>query len=139
MLFNDSLVISVDDITVFDPSKTIDATLVQLVGDGFFDGFQEWWFVTRTIKKETFQFLRFNLRVEMEDGVFHTFQAGTRWTECIYELERNGQQKAEFKRPEFQTISCVRKCYSPTVPLVNPNDIPKDLLADVQSIMDLND
>lgn len=138
-LINDSLKIAVEDIKIFDPSQTISTTIVNIWGNGFYDGFQEWWFVTRVIGKETFQFLRYNLRVELEDGLFKTFEAGTKWTECIHEIERGEQRANKYVEPEFHTVSCLRKCCSPMVPLVNPQEIPEDLLEDIRLIMDSDD
>jgi len=143
-LANDSLQIEFKDIKIFDTSQTVRSKLNELVGAGFYEGFQEWWFITRVINRETFQYLRFNLEVEMSNGVFQSFPPGTTWNQCINSLERFIHLDADevydrSQKTEGSTEFCNRRCYSPQVPIIDPNNLPDDLMSDIKGIMELND
>lgn len=127
-------------IAVFDSSETIKTDHKSLKGAGFYDGFQEWWLIHRVINRKSLQFLRFNLKVDLDDGEKLLLEAGTRWTKCIEQLENYHMRNSPpVERKGYETVFCTRRCYSPTVPLINPDDLPADLMKDIDSIMKSDD
>jgi hypothetical protein len=145
-LYNDYIEISDPTMTIVpDKDKTITTTWKQLFGDGFYDGFQEWWFITRLIESKTVQYLRFNLVIS-DDNILKEFPAGTRWDDCVRQMEyldlMNDRLSDDFMKQQISDIHhhfCQRNCVSPAVPIMRSDAIPDDLLENIHDIIALED
>jgi len=141
-LYNDYIEISEPHTMVItDKNKTITTTWKQLFGDGFYDGFQEWWFTTRLIESRTVQYLRFNLVIS-DDNITKEFPAGTRWDDCVKQMEYLDLMNDQLSGHQISDVEhhfCQRNCVSPVVPIMRPDDLPNDLLENVHDIIALWD
>lgn len=130
-LHNDMIVINdVSELKTLDPETTIRTTSKRLAAGGMFEGFEEWWFITRKVGDKATSLLRFLVLVDLGGDRTLSLKPGTRWEDCIRFLERamDDEPRPVYVRPSFETVTCDRKAFVHEVRHLREGAIPDDLL-----------
>ena len=130
-LGNDRVIVgSINELKTLDPTHTVSTTLKALEGEGMFEGFEEWWFITRKIGKETLSVLRFNLVIGLPESAPISLPPGTLWTDCLTLIEKaiNHEDRPNRTALGYETVCCDRLVSVSGVQVISEDLVPQDLL-----------